>query len=485
MLRGVSFIQFILNGETVRVENAPTQMTLLDFIRARGLTGAKEGCAEGECGACAVALVEADPSTLLGAGPSTLLGAGPSTRLGAGGSPSCYRVVNSCLMFLPMAAGREIYTVEALAVDGELSDAQRAMASGGGSQCGYCTPGFVVSLFAEHYRPDRTGPCDTMALAGNLCRCTGYRPIRDAALSLGRAPQDQFRERLDRPAPTLDAFSIAGFSRPETIDECLSMLSVDPGAKLVAGATDLGVESNLFARRWPHLISLDAIEELRAFSSTEESVTIGAALPLSEIGLRWTDAPEMFREWLMLFASPLIRNRATIGGNLATASPIGDAAPMLLAFDANVHVAGLSGRRSIPLASFFTGYRKTAMAVGEMITAVEIPKPLPHFMRFYKVAKRRLDDISTVAAAMAIDADSHGKVRRARFAFGGVAATPIRIVEAETAVIDQPWNDAAVERVQAILDRTLQPLSDHRGSKEYRLEVSKTLVEKYHWERTL
>jgi xanthine dehydrogenase small subunit len=465
----VAGFELILNGKVVRVDHAPAQMTLLDFIRARGLTGAKEGCAEGECGACAVALVEPDSST----------------PLGAGGGRSRYRVVNSCLMFLPMAAGREIYTVESLAVDGELSDAQRAMADGGGSQCGYCTPGFVVSLFAEHYRSDRTGPCDTMALAGNLCRCTGYRPIRDAVLSLGAPPDDEFRERLDLPAPALEAFSISGFSRPGTIEECVAMLHAEPGAKLVAGATDVGVESNLFARRWPHLISLDAIEELREFSDTPERVMIGAALSLTEIGLRWADAPPAFREWLMLFASPLIRNRATIGGNLATASPIGDAAPMLMALDAIVHVAAPSGRRSIPISSFFTGYRKTGMNTGEMITAIEIPKPPPEFLRFYKVAKRRLDDISTVAAAMALDVEANGKVRRARFAFGGVAATPVRVVEAETAVLDQPWNDAAVERVQAILDRVLRPMTDHRGSKEYRLEVSKTLVEKYHWEHAL
>ena len=433
-------------------------MTLLDFVRGRGLTGAKEGCAEGECGACAVAIVEAD------------------------GQKSRYRVVNSCLMFLPMAAGREIYTVEALAVDGELSEAQSAMASHGGSQCGYCTPGFVVSLFAEHYRRDRSGPCDTMALAGNLCRCTGYRPIRDAALSLGPAPADEFRRRLDQEVSPLPALSIAGFSRPETLDACLAVLRDDPAAKIVAGATDLGVESNLFARRWPHLVSLEAIEELREFSSTPETVRIGAALPLNEIGERWTDAPEAFREWLALFASPLIRNRATIGGNLATASPIGDAAPILLALDATVHVAGLSGRRSIPLSSFYTGYRTTALKAGELIVAVEIRRPFPKSVHFYKVAKRRLDDISTVAAAMALDVDSHGKVRYARFAFGGVAATPVRVFEAEAAVVDHPWNDAAVERVQGILERVLKPMSDHRGSKEYRLEVSKSLVQKFHWE---
>jgi xanthine dehydrogenase small subunit len=458
----VSSIEFTLNGGAVRIEHPPAQMTLLDFIRTSGLTGAKEGCAEGECGACAVAFVEGD--------------------LPRGQSSGRYRVVNSCLMFLPMAAGREIYTVEALAVDGELSEAQRAMASGGGSQCGYCTPGFVVSLFAEQYRPDRTGPCETMALAGNLCRCTGYRPIGDAARSLGAAPNDEWKQRLERPIPSLDAFSIVGFSRPATLADCFALMREHPGAKVIAGGTDLGVESNLFARRWPHLISLDAIDELREFSNEADRVTIGAALSLNEIGERWIDAPDAFREWLGLFASPLIRNRATLGGNLATASPIGDAAPMLLALNAIVHVIGSSGRRSIPLSSFFTGYRKTAMEPGELIAAVEIPKPLPTFVRFYKVAKRRLDDISTVAAAMAIDIDAHGKVGRARFAFGGMAATPLRSGEAESVVVDQPWNEAAVERVQAVLDKTMAPMSDHRGSKEYRLEVSKSLVEKFRWE---
>jgi xanthine dehydrogenase small subunit len=321
-----------------------------------------------------------------------------------------------------------------------------------------------------------------MALAGNLCRCTGYRPIGDAARSLGPAPDDEWKQRLERPTPTLEAFSTVGFSRPASLDDCFALMREHPGAQLLAGGTDLGVESNLFARRWPHLISLDAIDELRGFSNESDRVTIGAALSLNEIGERWVDAPDVFREWLGLFASPLIRNRATLGGNLATASPIGDAAPMLLALNAIVHVAGSSGRRSIPLSSFFTGYRKTAMEPGELIAALEIPKPLPTFVRFYKVAKRRLDDISTVAAAMAIDIDPHGKVGRARFAFGGMAATPLRSTEAESAIVDQPWNDAAVERVQAVLDKTMAPMSDHRGSKEYRLEVSKSLVEKFRWE---
>jgi xanthine dehydrogenase small subunit len=315
-----------------------------------------------------------------------------------------------------------------------------------------------------------------------LCRCTGYRPIAEAAQSLGPAPADGFRDRLEQPPPELLPLSIPGFSRPRTVEECVTLLNTDPTAKLVAGATDLAVESNLLGTRWRHLISLESIEDLQDFSDGSDAVVIGAALPLSEIGRRWRDAPEFFREWLTLFASPLIRNRATLGGNLATASPIGDAAPLLLALDAVVGLAGPGGRRTVPVADFFSGYRKTAMRPGEVVTAVQIPKPLPQLTRFYKVAKRPLDDISTVSVAIGLDFDSVACVKRARFAFGGVAATPVRVAEAENATVGEPWNDAAVTRVQWLLDRVLKPLSDHRGSSEYRLEVSKGLVAKYHWE---
>jgi xanthine dehydrogenase small subunit len=454
---------FILNSRRVSVRDAGVQTTLLDYIRAQGLTGAKEGCAEGECGACTVVLVANQE----------------------GGSE--YRAVNSCLILAPMAVGHEIYTVEALAADGKLAEVQQAMAAGGGSQCGYCTPGFVMSMFAEQYRPGRTQPCDTRELGGNLCRCTGYRPIRDAALSLGPAPAGDFLDRLSRPAPVLEAIDYenagARFSRPSSVEACLSILARDPEARLISGGTDLVVESNLRARRWPHLVSLEAIAELREFSESANSVIIGGALPLNEIAMHWREAPEIFLKWLRLFASPPLRNRATLGGNLATASPIGDGAPLLLALDARVHLASQRGRRVVPLSSFFIGYRRTVLASDELIAAVEIPKPLPEFVRFYKVAKRRMDDISTVGAAMAMDWDGQGKIARVRFAFGGVAAVPLRASAAEDAVLGQRWNDAAVERAQAALHRTLQPMGDHRGSAEYRLAVSKSLVAKFLWER--
>jgi xanthine dehydrogenase small subunit len=449
--------ELMVNGRTLRVAAAGPGQTLLDYLRDQGLTGAKEGCAEGECGACAVAVREPH------------------------GTTSAYRSINSCLTLLPMAAGREIYTVEALARDGVLSAVQQALASGGGSQCGYCTPGFVMSLFAEYYRPGRRGPCEPDALTGNLCRCTGYRPIADAARSLGAAPADAFAARLQTAMPPLPDVRTAGFSRPTSLAACLAVLRERPDATVIAGGTDLAVEANLKGRRWPHLVSLDAVGELRAFDETGDAVRIGAALTLAEIGRRWTTAPTAVHEWLELFASPLIRNRATLGGNLATASPIGDAAPLLLALDARIEIATpheSSGRRVVPIAGFFTGYRQTALQPGELIEAIVVPLPVPRRLRFYKIAKRRLDDISTVAAAFALD-ESDGRVTRVRLAYGGVAATPVRVTAAEDGLVGAAWDEAAVGRAQEAVSVALRPLSDHRGSAEYRRRMSCELIGKF------
>ena len=246
---------------------------------------------------------------------------------------------NSCLMLLPMAAGLEIYTVEALAQQGKLAEVQQAMVETGGSQCGYCTPGFVMSMFCEQYRPGRSGPCDVQALGGNLCRCTGYRPIRDAALSSGPAPAGALRDRLADPAPTRSTVKYVQngrrFYRPASLAECLQLLVQHEGARLVAGGTDLVVESNLRERCPLILVSTENLPELRAFTQTEDAIRIGAGHTLSEIEARWRRPPSAIHDWFELFASPQIRNRATLAGNLATASPIGDSAPLLLACDAD------------------------------------------------------------------------------------------------------------------------------------------------------
>ena len=456
--------QFLLNGRTVSIEGAFAQRTLLDHLRDRGLTGSKEGCAEGECGACTVVVVKEN------------------------GRRSEYRPVNSCLMLLPMAAGHEIYTVESLAANGELHPVQHAMAAMGGSQCGYCTPGFIMSLFAEYYRPGREGSCDPEALGGNLCRCTGYRPIRDAARSLGPAHDDSFARRLAQPAPGVQALTYSDgnvrFSRPPSLSACLEEIRANPAARLIAGGTDLVVEANLRGAEFPHLISLEAISELRVWEETEESIDIGAGLTLSEIGARWDAAPAAFREWLTLFASSLIRNRATLGGNLVTASPIGDAAPLLLALDAQLRIAGSGGERIEPLANFFAGYRKTILQPAEVLVSIRIPKPLPELARFYKVAKRKLDDISTISACLAMDLDRAGRACKARFAYGGIAEVPLRVSAAEDAVEGRLWTPAAARLAADAVARHVRPISDHRGSAAYRLAMAKSLLEKFAFETT-
>jgi xanthine dehydrogenase small subunit len=452
----------LVNGKALDADGLPVQMTLLDFLRDRGLTGAKEGCAEGECGACTVAMVAEN------------------------GSGSAYQAVNSCLMFVPSAVDREFYTVEALERNGELSDAQRAMAAAGGSQCGYCTPGFVMSLFAEQYRPGRSGLCNPHALGGNLCRCTGYRPIRDAALSVGKPTPGFFLDRLSRPARHLDSMEYGIdrilFDRPASLADALSIASRFPDAKWISGATDLAVESNLRFRRWPHLISMEGLAPLREFADEPEKVRIGAALPLSEIERRWRSAPEAVYEWIQLFASPPIRNRATLGGNLATASPIGDSAPLLLALNASLQLSSIHRDRNVPLSSFFKGYRKTQLEDAELIRCVEIPKPFPAFTRFYKASKRRMDDISTVSAGLSMDWDAHGRISRAAFAFGGVAPVSRRVSSAEDTALGLVWNETTVQRIQDELDRVLQPIDDHRGSAVYRLALAKSFVAKFYWE---
>jgi xanthine dehydrogenase small subunit len=464
---GVGF-EFVLNGKPVRESSIAAQTTLLDYIRGRGLTGAKEGCAEGECGACAVLFIH------------------------AGVNGAACQSVNSCLVPLPAAAGREIYTVEALqevgAEPGRLADAQRAMAERGGSQCGYCTPGFVVSMFAQQ----QSGPVEEFAqsdLGGNLCRCTGYRPIRDAMRSLGPPGDTPMRRRLALPvAPVLPfdyQFSGGRFSRPGSLSECLELAARNQNARFVAGNTDLGVITNLRQERFAHLISLDGVPELREFHESAESIEIGAGLTLTEIEERWNQAPGLFYDWLRLFASPLIRNRATLGGNLSTASPIGDAAPMLLALDADVRIAGAADERVVPLHAFFREYRKTDMGPGEILRSVRIPKPLPSFVRFYKVAKRRVDDISTVAAGISVRSDRSGRITSARIALGGVGPMPLRAFEAEEAIIGSRVGarvgDVELERAKEMLRRTLHPMSDHRGSAAYRLAMAQRLLEKFFW----
>jgi xanthine dehydrogenase small subunit len=293
------------------------------------------------------------------------------------------------------------------------------------------------------------------------------------------------KERLLDPPPVLTPFQYSAatghFSRPANISACLEFIQ-DPAARVVAGNTDLGIGTNLRGERYAHLVSVAALAELRDIVETSDGVEIGAALTLSEISARWSTAPAFFRDWLPLFASLPIRNLATLGGSLVTASPIGDSAPLLLALDASVRLISPDGERMVPLSEFFSGYRQTALSRGEILQSIRIPKPFPELIRFYKVAKRRMDDISSVAAGIAMSRDTTGRIRTARIGLGGVAATPWRPREAEDRLTGTQFDDADLSAAQASLRQTLMPIGDHRASAAYRLAMAQNLLAKFRHE---
>jgi xanthine dehydrogenase small subunit len=455
-------LDLTVNGQKRPMAPEAAHTTALDWLRSNGLTGAKEGCAEGECGACAVLVAQSD---------------------GDGGT--AWTSVNACLVPVAALDGQEIITSEGLGSPGNLHPVQEKMAVGGGSQCGYCTPGFVCSMASEFYRPgrcanptgtalDEHGPngFDLHALSGNLCRCTGYRPIRDAAYALGEPDADDaLAARRDHPAPEpvlTDLQAADGrFVRPGTLADAVALLAENPSAVVVAGSTDWGVEVNIRGRREPLVIAIDRLPELGTLEFGDEFVEFGAAVALSTAERFLAGRVPLLAELIPQFASRLIRNRATIGGNLGTGSPIGDLAPALLALGARVVLASAEGDREVDLSEYFTGYRTSVRKADELIRTVRIPLPLAELTGFHKIAKRRFDDISSVAVAFALGVRG-GLVHDARIGLGGVAATPLRARETEALLIGKPWDSHTAREAAASLGREGTPMSDHRASADYR-----------------
>ncbi|MFH8609676.1 xanthine dehydrogenase small subunit [Streptomyces sp. NPDC018029] len=491
---GTTGARMTVNGTETPISPCAPHTTALDFLRERGLTGTKEGCAEGECGACSVMVAR------------------PGVH-----KPTDWVAVNACLVPAAALDGQEIITSEGLATAGapgtasSLHPVQEEMAVRGGSQCGYCTPGFVCSMAAEYYRPGRcehsgtgaadrteTGPSpdpehgpngfDLHALSGNLCRCTGYRPIRDAAFAVG-APTDDDplarRRELPPPAPVATEYALDGrvFLRKNTLAETLRVLRERPDAVVVAGSTDWGVEVNIRSRRADCVIAIDRLPELRELRVESDHIEIGAALTLTEIERRLDGDIPLLAELFPQFASRLIRNGATLGGNLGTGSPIGDSAPVLLALDASLVLADADGERVVPLADYFTGYRQSVRRPGELIRAVRVPLPLSPVTAFHKIAKRRFDDISSVAVAFALDVED-GIVRKARIGLGGVAATPIRSLATEAALEGKPWSARTAEAAARVLRGEGTPMSDHRASALYRSAMLGQSLLKLHAQTT-
>ena len=486
---------FTLNGRAVHVENESTHTTVLQYLRKRGFTGTKEGCAEGDCGACTVALVDTNAR-------------GERT----------YRAINSCIAFLPSIAGREIVTVEgvrdwaddnpaATRTEG-LHPVQAAMVRQYGSQCGYCTPGFIMSMFEAYYRTD-LGDFTQLGdqLNGNLCRCTGYRPIRDAivealALNLDAAVSaqgrgvpvgdDLFQVRLSKSDPALPALDYAGadvasreerFSRPTTLRELLEIKSKHGAeVELVAGATELGVYVNKMRRRYPHLVSTDGVRELAEIQKKDDAYWVGGAATLTALEEALGGEYPMIDKMLWAFASRQIRNRATLAGNIVTASPIGDMPPLLLALDAKVMLEKKGRLRTVPIDEWFVAYRKTVIEADEIVRWVTIPR-LPadarRRMDSYKVSKRRELDISIASAAFIVETDERDVIVRARLAYGGVAATPLRAKKTEAMLVGKAWSDETCRAACEMLEAEFSPIDDHRSGAAFRRGLAASLFEKF------
>ena len=461
-------IAFFLDDRLIRIDDIDPNTTVLDWLRgAAGRSGTKEGCAEGDCGACTIVVGTPDPA----------------------GGLSC-RAVNACIQPVATLDGCEILTVESLRDDaGALLPAQAAMVASPGSQCGFCTPGFVMSLYALLH--DGTPPGDEparRALAGNLCRCTGYRPILDAAARMRDLPRTgrdfaqgmaARRARLDALARTRGLRHGGGGRRwfaPRTLAELDAALAEAPDAVFVAGATDLGLEITKAHRRFDTLIHLAGIAELQGLRDAGTHLDIGAAVSWRDahaaLAALWPGMDELVSR----FAGLQIRNVATIGGNLANASPIGDGAPALLALDATLELWRAGRRRAIALEDFFLGYRRTALQPGEIVARIRIPKPGAG-TRFaaYKVAKRHDSDISAVCACFAAELGADGRIAVCRIAYGGMAAVPLRLPDVEAIATGRIWDDALDEELVEALAAAMEPIDDLRASAAYRRSVAATL----------
>ncbi|WP_397378656.1 xanthine dehydrogenase small subunit [Pseudomonas sp.] len=460
-------IQFLLNRE-LRTEHAlDPNITVLNYLREHlGKSGTKEGCASGDCGACSVVVGEL---------------IGERVR---------YRTLNSCLTFVASLHGKQLITVEDLKHQGQLHSVQQAMVDCHGSQCGFCTPGFVMSLFALQKNSEGFDKADTLeALAGNLCRCTGYRPIIDAAEQACCQKQpDQFDTfepqtvaQLKAIAPQDTAELNSGDKRcllPLTIADLADLFAANPEARLLAGGTDLALEVTQFHRELPVMIYVGHIEAMKRVEVTEHSIEIGAATALSDCYAALAKEYPDFGELLHRFASLQIRNQGTLGGNIGNASPIGDAPPLLIALGAQIVLRKGNSSRTLPIEDYFLDYKVTTRQEAEFIEKIIVPRhQASQLFRAYKVSKRLEDDISAVCAAFNLEVED-GVVQSARITFGGMAAIPKRAAVCEAVLKGDVFNQAQIELACAALAEDFTPLSDFRASKEYRLLVAQNLLRK-------
>jgi xanthine dehydrogenase small subunit len=479
-------LQFIRRGRKVTLHDVPADRTLLDLLREDlHHTGTKEGCGEGDCGACTVVLGE--------------------SGIGDDGLPAVvFRAVNSCIRLAHSIDGMALWTVEDIARDpliqpvaearpapGALHPAQEAMVACHGSQCGFCTPGFVMSLFGMYENRVCRGESISREVAqqdlsGNLCRCTGYRPIFDAARSMQQLP----RVAVDQPAllarletlqaPAGQADVAGGYQAPTTLAALLRARAEQPRAQLVAGCTDVGLWITKQHRQFAQLLDVTRAAELRTIETLPNGgQRFGAAVSLQEAFAALCDSRPQLQEFANRFAGLPVRNAGTLGGNVANGSPIGDSMPLLIALDAQVVLASVRGQRSMPLESLYTGYRQNVIAPDEIVAFIEVPPVTPgEFLRVYKISKRQDDDISAVCLAVRLVL-REGMVVHASIGAGGVAATPARARGAEAALLDHHWSESAAVAAGEALRDEFEPISDMRASGAYRSVLLANLMRRF------
>ncbi len=434
-------VTFLLNGETVQVDAAPTR-TLLDWLREdEGLCGTKEGCNEGDCGACTVVVSDENGT----------------------------KALNACILFLPQLHGKAVRTVEGIkGPDGALHPVQQAMVDHHGSQCGFCTPGFIASMAAGH----KLGRTDhDNVLAGNLCRCTGYAPIIRAAKAAEAAPVPTW---MNDAAPDVTAQRYA----PETLDDLATWYAANPDATLVAGATDVGLWVTKQLRDLNDIAFLNRCAELRETSIDAGTITFGAAVTMTEVLSVMGEYHPSYAEMIRRYGSEQVRNAATVGGNIANGSPIGDNPPALIALGAALHLRHGDKTRDMPIEDFFLTYGKQDRAPGELVTGVTLPQSAPG-LRCYKISKRFDQDISAICGCFNLTI-ADGTINDARIAFGGMAGTPHRANAVEQALIGQSWTTATIAAAAPKFGDDYTPMTDMRASASYRLQIAENLLHRYY-----
>jgi len=471
-------LRFLRRGQVVTLSGIDPNRTLLDLLREDlHCTGTKEGCGEGDCGACTVVLGEEKQGQLE------------------------LKAINSCIRMAHSIDGMALWTVEDLAKDSKLHPAQEAMVACHGSQCGFCTPGFVMSLFALYESKPGQPIAREMAqgaLSGNLCRCTGYRPIMDAAQAMQDLPAVhvdaaavlsglrqmatvQKKAKASSVTPLFKAGSEpdAAYLLPTRLTDLLELRAKYPDAQLVAGCTDVGLWVTKMHMQFPRIIDTTRVRELCRIEPYRHHIAIGAAVKLTDaFAVLVADRPQL-ASYAHRFAGLPVRNSGTLGGNVANGSPIGDSMPLLIALGANVVLMSVRGHREMRLEDLYTGYRKNVLAQDEVLAWIKIPKATKaEFSRVYKISKRFEDDISAVCLALNLQIDK-GVVAHASIGVGGVAATPVRAVKTQAALVGQPWTEATVQAAMQVLRAEFTPISDMRASAAYRTEVLGNLLQRF------